>query len=592
METLDWTIFWVYIVVMIGLGFYLSRKNKSNKSYFFAGRDQKSALVIGVSIAATAMSSVNYSSFPTEIYGNGMYVTLSLPMFIIVALPQIKFIIPYFTNMDEPSAYSFLSKVFNRTVQAVVSVAYIIWRTTWAAVAMYICAKVLGLLADIELVYTIWICGLVCLVYAGLGGLRAILVTDLIQTCVMWGSVLIALIITSYRASGFFSMFNAGVDAEMTKPFSPFDSDIFTFDYTERISVLSAFIGVMIAFIARYGVDQIMIAKYMAAKNEKVAKKGFHISYIVALVMLISLAMLAFAMRWQADDTGKSGGPIPALKHMILLFQSFPQGFAGLLAAGLLAAAMSSVDSAANSCANAFVVDIYVNLFKKDKKKKPSVLLSKGMTVVFCIIGILVGWLIIAEMEKSIFVIANRILNAFGSPVLAVFIIAMFDTFVDNVSIIIGVVFGVGVSIYSAGYIDDIAIHLYAAIDLIATLGAAYLSAFILWVLEKRGWYKRRFTEGREAFLFKNRKNIKMDEEMRALDVLVESDVLDESDETDVVEEALDEVENVDEEEVQEVVDDEVAEEELNEKTVTDDEDLGEQVPAEDMNVEDEDVTL
>ncbi|MEX1303116.1 MAG: sodium/solute symporter [Desulfotignum sp.] len=484
MKPLDFLIVAVYLAVIACMGVATSRRQDSDTDFFLANRSMH-WLPIGLSITLTAFSGINYTAFSTEVFGHGLYVALSLPVFVFAAFPVIRIVMPFYHRLGVCSAYEYLENRFDVRVRTLASGLFIIWRIFWMATALYVPARVLALLTGQNLYGIIFFTGAAVTAYTAAGGIRAAMWTDVFQFIVLVGGLMIILYLAAIRSpGGVAGIVQTGMAGGLMKPFCPFDPDIFSLDPRTRITLWSAWIGTFVVFMSRYGVDQVMVQRYFTAKSLSMAKVAFHLSYAASIFSLILLAMLGFSMYSHAAHTPVA--PIagsPPMAWFVLFFSSLPAGATGLVVTGLAAATMSSVDSGINSCCTAFVTDFYrrfcpgrASLASSGINRRLSLIF--GMVATFAAMGV--------SHMGTVFEIANKIINGFGSPLLAIFLLGMFSSTAGSRGMLAGGILG---TIWSAGVsfgITGMALHYYAVINFLGT-----------WLLCSGGsWIDRRFADG------------------------------------------------------------------------------------------------
>jgi len=475
MHTIDFVVFYAYLAAILLVGLAKYRRQHSEKEFFLAGRSM-GWFPLGISIMVTMLTAVNFAAFPTEIFKNGCYVLISLPVFILVAFPVSKIFIPFFQKQDKSSAYAFLEDVFDLKTRCLASILFMFWRLMWMAVALYASARILAAVTGQPLWLLILVCGAITVAYTSLGGLRAVVWTDVAQFFILMGGIIIALVLVSLRTEGGFGgIFHNALVHNIFKPVVPYDPEFFSFDPTLRITFWSGIIGTMVAFLARYGADQMLIQRYSAAKSLPEARKSFAFNIVCVLSILILLLVFGIAMHSYAVHTGILGKFSKPLKYMAALIRSLPYGAAGLLAAALLAATMSSIDSGVNACSMAWTQDFYHRFFNKEES-------SKARHIRYSVyFSMIIGALIISLAEllipvfgihNSIFVLFNKVINGFGSPLLVLIILGMIPRRFKPGSVFWGVIIGTIFSVSVAFFVEHLALHYYAVVNLLVTFAA------------------------------------------------------------------------------------------------------------------------
>lgn len=463
MDLADLLVAFLYLIAVIAIGAAASRKSGSDKQLYLAGREL-SWFPLGISVMVSAFSAVNFVAFPSEIIKNGPAVMISLPVFLLVLIPVNRYIIPFFRKQNGSSAYSFLEERYSPAVKHLATALFLIWRLLWISVTLFASAKMLSVFTGYPLQLLLIITGITAIAYSTSGGLRAVVYTDLLQFFVLFGGIALALIISVYRGSLTGSSLGEWIQS------NSLNSQFFSLDPNIRITFWSGLIGTFVAFFARYGADQITIQRYMAAKSENSAKKSIKLNAGAALLVLTLLLFWGITISIVSMESGTSH--LPPLKQMALFIQALPGGVTGLIAAGLLAATMSSVDSGLNSMAAILSGDS--KLVKGAVRGKSATLLL-GLTALAGAIFILPA----LAKEKSLFVITNQIIHGFGAPILSLVVLGIFSKRSNSRGVFWGTIIGAICSILSVVFLRELAIHYYVVINLICSLSAAQIISIL-----------------------------------------------------------------------------------------------------------------
>jgi len=475
---IDVLIISLYLIAVMYAGFAFSGSNRTEKDYFLANRSMHWSFV-GISIMVTAFSTLNFVSVTAEDSRFGLYVLLSIPMFFIVYYPVSRYFIPFYRKLDVTSAYEYLEVRFDRRTRTAAAVMFLVWKIIWMAVSLYAAGAALSALSGIPLPLVIVIAGVTALAYTVNGGIRAVIVTDMMQFFVLFTGIAAILAAAYFRYDGGFAeIFELAGSKGSLSPFSPFDPSILSPSMDVRISVWSTFLGVAVAFMARYGVDQVVVQRYFTARSEKDVRKGFLLNACAAVLIILMIAMFGIFVKAHAVSNGLN---LPPLKAMASLINSMPRGIPGILSAGLLAAMMSSIDSGINSCSTSFFKDIYPVI-----NPSGSAFTVKKGKIVSLVIG---NFSIIAAFPVgqlgTIFETVNKVINGMGAPLLALFIAGMTSKKITADAAVKGFIAGTAASIFIISFVDGISLHYYAVINFVSTFALihffGYKSLKCLW---------------------------------------------------------------------------------------------------------------
>ena len=489
MNRLDYIIMAGYLAVILLIGWHLRIKKGTNEDFFLASRSM-GFFPIGLSVMVTVFSAVNYLAFPNEVFSYGLYVVVALPVFFLAAWPVTKIWMPFFHDMRLTSAYEYLERRFDRRVRSLASGLFIIWRLFWMATALYASAKIMALMTGMNPQIIILVSGLAATAYTFMGGLRAVMWTDVLQFFVLFGGILLG-VIFAVGDGGLSEVLSIARDSGRLKPFVPFDPLFISPDPRIRMTLWSGLIGVFVAFISRYGADQVVMQRYFSARNLRMAQRGLWLNAAASVFSLSLLAFFGLAVYVCAFKGGAITGwdalsviqrKSMAMKQLASMINSFPPGVTGLVLAGLLAATMSSIDSGINACSAAYVTDFHCRFFVCTSEKESTGLLpGKRLTIVIGLISTFLALMLIPLFGKtnSLFMIVNKLINGLGSPLLALILLGMFSRRVNAPGMFYGGIIGTIASFAVSLFFRPLALQYYAVLNLCVSIVPCYVFSCI-----------------------------------------------------------------------------------------------------------------
>jgi solute:Na+ symporter, SSS family len=379
LSTPDLLIVGVYILSMTAMGAWFTRRQKDLKAYFVGGRNVGWFMVL-VSIVATETSAVTFLSVPGLGYNpkSGNLTFLQLALGYIVGRCLVAWLLlPLYMRGELFSAYQVLRQKFGPSVQRMASALFLITRTIADGLRLFLTALVMQYIGwSIET--AIVVVGVVTIIYTYLGGMKAVLWTDLIQFLIKIGGATLAFVLIVSRLEGGWSGFlEAG---ESAGKFKMFDLRL---DPTSDSVLWAGLIGGAVFSMASHGADQMMVQRYLCARSLGHARTALVLSGFVILAQFLLFLLVGIGM-----DQLHRAGQFPAAAEANRLDEVFglfivtclPVGIVGILVAAVLAAAMSTLSSSLNSSANAFVTDFY-RPARPDHSEKWYVFVSRGMTI-------------------------------------------------------------------------------------------------------------------------------------------------------------------------------------------------------------------
>lgn len=467
MTIFDIIILALLLAAVLITGLTSSRREQSRREFETSGSSLPWG-PIGISIMATFFSAMNFTAFTSEIMTNGLYVLLVLPAFFIITLPVIIVIIPFYRRTASYSAYAFLENKFGPRVRKLAAGIFVAWRMAWMAVILYAPCIFLASMMHMDYRLLVIAIGLATLTYTMTGGMRAIVWTDVVQSAIILGTAAACLIIISRETGSFTSICQHAADLRILAPFYPFDKNILSWDPRTRITLWSCLIGGSVAFLARYGADQMVVQRYISARSLKSARIAFVFNIASIIVVLCTLAVLGVAARVYLANRGHS---MPADTEPVGLLASFmtilPPGMLGLFASAIIASTMSSMDSGIHSCCTIISHDL-MRKYQRNGDKNTRLPYEKTMPAYIS------GLVILASMFVgrlgTLFAIANRIINGLGSPLLALLLFGVIAKKSYSKSIYAGGICALVFSVCVTMLVDNLSLHYYALANLLGSL--------------------------------------------------------------------------------------------------------------------------
>ena len=433
--TLDYTVLVGYLLLMIAIGAAFSRQQHTSQDFFLAGRGM-SWFPVGLSIMATLVSALSYTGAPAEASQVGLKLCI-WPLTLWLNLPIVLWIVlPLYRNLEIYSIYEYLELRFDAKTRVVGSVVFVFWRLIWLGGVLYAPCKVLVVAAglDISLPVLLVVLGIVSTLYTYLGGMKAVIWTDVIQTLIMF--VGLAFIIGGIWVNidgGAAQVWSVARELGRTEIFQ-FGWDEDSSFWTEKWLVWAMVPHFFLASLSFYVADQIAAQRYLTTKNTREAQRAFTLNCLSVNIFYPLLAYVGIALSvYHLDDASQMEAD--ALMPQFIV-QVLPAGVAGLIFAALLAASMSSMDSGLNSITTLLVTDGYrrwglgKNTWSRIRKKAPSELdqtdeFVLGRVLVLFIGVAATGFALWVSTLGSSFDIMVGVVNTFGGPLMSVFLLGM-----------------------------------------------------------------------------------------------------------------------------------------------------------------------
>jgi SSS family solute:Na+ symporter len=386
-----------------------------------------SSWTVGLSLFATLLSTLSYLFVPGEMIKYGPMILTQLAMYPVIFLIVGWFLIPHFMKLKVTSAYEILETRLGTGVRLLGSSIFLLLRLLWMAVIIYATTdKVLAPMIGLGPETTPWICvllGAITVVYTSMGGLRAVVLTDVIQTAILFGGAIFAIVTITYTLGGVGAWWPDHWVETWQKPV--------WFDLNARVSFLGASIGVLFWWVCTAGSDQMAIQRYLATRDVKSARRAFAFTMLSDGLVCLFLASLGFALLayFRANPylipdgyTIQTGADKLFPKYIIF---GLPVGITGLVVAGLLAAAMSSLSSGINSSCSVIIVD-FIDRFRSGPGSDTGhVRLARYVSIVVGAIVVSLSFYV-SVVPGNLLEVVYKVVNLFTGPLFVLFFMAMF----------------------------------------------------------------------------------------------------------------------------------------------------------------------
>lgn len=469
---IDMTIIVIYLVGMLCMGFFLSLNQKTTTDFFLGGRTLPS-WAVGISLFASMLSTISYLSVPGEMFrsSSGFLLRyLSLPFVLVVVC---LLWIPFFSSLKFTSAYEYLEKRFSYPVRLMGAFLCILMLIGWMSVVVLTASKALAEIAqlnlswffgengtlhnglpynDADMHFIIISIGFFSIIYTTMGGIKAVVWTDVIQFFVLISGAIFTVGFIAWNTG------SSPVDWYAATKNYPHGEQVewYSTDISNRSTVLFLFISAFFWSICSYGSNQVAVQRYFSVKNRWEAQKSFIISSIVSIAFGLFLCCVGIALVYFVQNQSEISefpgvfSDVIAERHPAqgAVFPAFireylPTGLRGLVVAALFAASMSSIDSGANSVSTIFTIDLYRRWFKKTIDPKAELRTARILTATM---GVVIVGSSLALYHFShgtnIIDLMQKGFNWMLGPLGALFVLGLFFPFVSSRAVFIAVILG------------------------------------------------------------------------------------------------------------------------------------------------------
>lgn len=461
-----------YLAAVLLFGLWIGRGQKTSADYFLGARSLPWWALL-LSIVATETSTVTFLSLPgitAAAGGNLTFLQITFG-YIVGRFLIIYVLMPLYFRGEAFTAYQVLESRFGVLSRRAASSLFLVTRNVSDALRLFLTALVLQIVLGLDLTVSVIVLGAITIVYTLVGGAKSVIWNDCIQFAVyMLGAAAAFTIIVQGIPGGFDALWQ----------FTRENGKLELFDFEPSLvkptmTFWSGLVGGAFLTMATHGTDQLMVQRYLSARNQRDASRALGVSgFIVfaqfAIFLLIGAALAGFYTLGGAS--GETGDRLFAS----FIVQQMPVGLAGLTLASVFAAAMSTLSSSLNSSATALIKDVYLPLrgepLEQDRQLRAGRLATALFGVVQVAIAIVVGK--IGTTESTVASVL-KITGFATGPVLGIYLLAVFAPRVKQAAALSG--FVIGVAILSAVALGT-ALYwpYYAAVGALATFAAGWLA--------------------------------------------------------------------------------------------------------------------
>uniref|UniRef100_A0A8B9RW80 Solute carrier family 5 member 8 n=1 Tax=Accipiter nisus TaxID=211598 RepID=A0A8B9RW80_9AVES len=430
----DYVVFVAMLLVSAAIGVYyafVGGGQKSSKDFLMGGRSM-SALPVALSLTASFMSAITVLGTPAEIYRYGAIFCIFAITYGLVVLCSAEIFLPVFYRLGITSTYEYLELRFNKYLRLCGTILFIIQTASKPQITGF------------DLWGAVVATGVVCTFYCTLGGLKAVVWTDVFQVGIMvagFSSVIIRAVVVQ-----------EGIGRIVNDSYYGGRLNFWDFDPNplQRHTFWTIVIGGTFTWTAIYGVNQSQVQRYIACKSRFHAKMSLYINLVGLWVILVCAMLCGLSLYsiykdcdpWMAKEVSAFDQLMPYLVLDIL--HNFP-GVPGLFVASAYSGTLSTVSSSINALAAVTVEDLIRPYFKSLSEKKLS-WISMGMSLFYG--GVCIAMAAVASLLGTLLQAALSIFGMVGGPLLGLFTLGILCSFANAIGAFVGLASGFVISLW------------------------------------------------------------------------------------------------------------------------------------------------
>ncbi len=354
---LDWLVVASYFLILVISSYLFSRSKINTTREYFVGSNTMSMFAVAISVLATSQSAATFLGVPEFSYKYdftfiGFYFSGLLAVIFVAYV-----LIPKFYEMRAITVYELLQNRYGESAKKQAGMMFLVGRVLASGARLYIGSLAISMILFGDVVFTHVAISIMVLIFSALaytyfGGVKSVILSDIIQAITYIGAG-IAVLVFLYYSLGDVNIMQI---LHENKKLNFIDTSI-----DGKFSIIGLLSGWLLLNIAAFGLDQDMTQRVLSCKNEKEAAKSLIVSIlltipVVLIFLLIGVLLFVFYQNSQVVQNFQ-GENITIFMYYIL--NEMPEGLRGLVTVGAIAAALSSTSSVLGAMASVAIEDIY-----------------------------------------------------------------------------------------------------------------------------------------------------------------------------------------------------------------------------------------
>ncbi len=457
----DTVVLILYFGSMAALGPIFASSGKTTEGYLLGDRNFPGWLV-GFSMFATSISSVAFLGYPGDSFKTAWYRMVPNYMMPLAVLFAMYFFLPFFRRSKVTSAYEYLESRFGPITRMYAAGAFVIMQVVRVSLILYLVSVLLATITGINPYLAIFLGGVITSFYTVMGGIKAVMWTDFIQSLVLWGGAAICLFVIIYKLPGGVGQI---IDVGMANNkfglydfLTPADKEMKPVPFMGSVHEKTIFLFLLVGlgnWLTEYSGNQNVVQRYAASASIKQARIAMWVCTCFsvptwAMFMFLGTACYVFYQQFpdptvaqMLDGTRKSEEILP-----YFVTQQLPQGLTGLVIAAVLAAAMSSLSSSISAVSAVSLVDIYRRHVAPGRTDKHYVRFAKSVGGGMAVIMISGASVLYAYESKTLLDVATVLTALTSGGLLGLYCLGFLTKIGGDRSVLLAIVFTTSYTLY------------------------------------------------------------------------------------------------------------------------------------------------
>ncbi|XP_023125206.1 sodium-coupled monocarboxylate transporter 1 [Amphiprion ocellaris] len=442
----DYVVFAGVIVVSASIGLFQSfrgRKESTSAEFLLGGR-RMTAVPVAMSLTASFMSGISVIGTPAEAYLYGTTYWLFGFSYAIMSAISAEIFVPLFYRLAITSAYEYLELRFSRPIRILGTTMYIAQTALYTGLVIYAPALALNQITGLHLWGVLVATGVVCIIYCTLGGLKAVIWTDVLQLVIMLAGFVIVIARGAVIKGGLTQVWE---DAWEGGRLHAFDFDP---DPLRRHTFWTVVVGGSIMWLSIYSINQSQVQRYISCKTLGHAKMSLYVNMCgllvtVSLAMLSGLTMYSIYKNCDPISNGDVGTSDQLLPYLVMDILEIYPGVPGLFVAAAYSGTLSTVSSSINALVAVTVEDFLAPVCKNLTAKQVT-WMNMGLSVFFG--AVCIGMAGVASAMGSVLQAALSIFGMISGPLLGLYLLGMLFRTSNSIGALSGLITGLALTLW------------------------------------------------------------------------------------------------------------------------------------------------
>jgi SSS family solute:Na+ symporter len=436
---INYTVLIVYMAMMFTVGLWVRGKQETIEDYCLGGR-RMPWFIVAMSMFASLASAISYMGLPARAFEENICQIVLGPASVLVAPLAICSFYPIYRRMNITTTYEYVNARYGRPARLAASGLFVLARLGWIGTVLYAPALAMSVVTGINVYLALLLMGLLATSYTALGGLSAVIWTDVFQFIILiGGAIWVAVSLTAHVPQGFVGIIETAREANHLIHWK--------LDFFQMNVVGMSLMG-MLAFMDVYGTDQVAVQRLMAIKDFRgmaraAIMNSFYDLIVISLLLFVGLGLFAYYQEFP----DRLDQELPADKLLpFYIMQTLPAGVSGLLITAIFAAAMSSMDSGINSLSTVVVNDFVRPFRRTSDRELDEVSLARWLTLALGVLAVAAG--IFAAQIGHLLKVVHTIGSLFSVPILVLFLLGILSRRANFRGWLVGAVLSMATSLW------------------------------------------------------------------------------------------------------------------------------------------------